>query len=74
MSVNPDWIIGHVELGTSSLNQRIEAVNKMCDAGYPCGILIAPVILCDDWVGKYGQLIDVLSTGFKRKGKAAALY
>lgn len=69
MSVNPDWIIGHVELGTSSLNQRIEAVNKMCDAGYPCGILIAPVILCDDWIGKYGQLIDVLSTGLSEKVK-----
>ena len=34
MSVNPEMIIKKVEIGTSSLNKRIEAVNKMCEAGY----------------------------------------
>ena len=37
MSVNPQPIISRIELGTSSLMQRIDAVNRMCDAGYPCG-------------------------------------
>ena len=44
MSVNPEKIIRQIELGTSPLNKRIEALNQMCEAGYPCGILIAPVI------------------------------
>ena len=35
MSVNPQSIIKRIELGTSGLNERIEAVNKMCEAGYP---------------------------------------
>ena len=35
MSLNPETIIRKVELGTSRLNQRIMALNAMCDAGYP---------------------------------------
>ena len=42
MSVNPQEVISRIELGTSPLQKRIEAVNRMCEAGYPCGLLIAP--------------------------------
>ena len=49
MSVNPQSIISRIELGTSSLMKRIDAVNRMCDAGYPCGLLIAPVIIMEGW-------------------------
>ena len=49
MSVNPQNIIVRIELGTSSLEKRIEALNKMADAQYPVGLLIAPVIKLDDW-------------------------
>ena len=34
MSLNPETIIRKVELGTSRLNQRIMALNAMCDAAY----------------------------------------
>ena len=44
MSVNPQPVISHIELGTAPLEQRVEALNQMRRAGYPCGILIAPVI------------------------------
>lgn len=60
MSVNPEEIIGRIELGTSTLDKRIEALNKMADAGYPVGLLIAPVILLDDWKELYTQLLDTL--------------
>ncbi|MCB8699431.1 spore photoproduct lyase family protein, partial [Streptococcus mitis] len=53
MSVNPQPIIRKIELGTSGLKQRIEAVNQMCEAGYPCGLLIAPVILVEGWKEMY---------------------
>lgn len=61
MSVNPQTIISRIELGTSSLIQRIQAVNQMHDAGYPIGILIAPVILLDNWQELYSDLIDTLA-------------
>lgn len=35
ISVNPKEIINQVEFGTSRLNKRIEAINKLKEAGYP---------------------------------------
>lgn len=61
MSVNPQPIIGRIEIGTSSLEKRIEAVNRMCEAGYPCGLLIAPVILMEGWREMYEELLHVLA-------------
>ncbi len=70
MSVNPDEIIRRVEYGTSQLTDRIRALNRMNDAGYKTGLLIAPVILSDDWRALYGELIeklaDELSEGVKK--------
>lgn len=69
MSVNPQSIISKIELGTSSLRQRIRAVNEMCEAGYPCGLLIAPVILTDDWKKLYTELLEELESGLSARMK-----
>ena len=53
MSVNPEEIINKVEFGTSRLKGRIDAINKLKEAGYKIGILIAPVILVDNWKKLY---------------------
>ena len=69
MSVNPEMIIRKVEIGTSHLIERIEAVNKMCDAGYKVGLLIAPVIFVDDWKSLYIELLDTLYDRLTKKVK-----
>ena len=61
VSVNPEEIINKVEFGTSRLKGRIEAINKLKEAGYKIGILIAPVILVDNWKKLYLELIQRLS-------------
>jgi spore photoproduct lyase len=61
MSVNPDEIIRKIEFGTSSLASRVKALNRMSDAGYPVGLLIAPVILVDNWKELYKELIEQLA-------------
>ena len=70
MSVNPEMIIKKVEIGTSSLNKRIEAVNKMCEAGYRVGLLIAPVILIDSWKELYVELLNTLFERLSDKVKS----
>ena len=60
MSMNPEEIIQKVEFGTSRLKERIEAINKLKDAGYKVGILIAPVVLVDDWKKLYEELFITL--------------
>ena len=61
MSVNPQEIISRIEMGTSPLPARIRALNDMAEAGYPVGLLIAPVILLPNWKGLYGELIERLA-------------
>ncbi len=67
MSVNPQEIIRRVEIGTSNLSARIQALNSMCEAGYPVGLIIAPVILLPEWKQLYGELIDQLADALSSK-------
>lgn len=67
MSVNPQDIISRIELGTSPLHSRIKALNDMADAGYPVGLLIAPVILMPDWKRLYSELIEQLADELSEK-------
>jgi len=69
MSINPEEIIRKVEFGTASLDARISALNRMCDAGYKVGILIAPVVMGDNWRKLYTRLIEQLSDGLSQKAK-----
>ena len=74
MSVNPEYIINRVEFGTSKLKQRIEAVNKLCDADYNIGILIAPVIMVENWKELYSELIEVLANNLSMKAKKKVFF
>lgn len=74
MSVNPEEVINKVEFGTSRLNGRIEAINKLADAGYKVGILIAPVILVDNWKELYRGLIERLNQELSDKVKKNAFF
>lgn len=61
MSVNPEEIIRRIELGTSPLSARIHALNDIAEAGYPVGLLIAPIILLPGWKRLYSELIEQLA-------------
>jgi len=69
MSVNPEEIIRKVELGTSPLGARIKALNLMCDAGYRAGLLIAPVVMGENWRALYDRLITRLADELSPKAK-----
>lgn len=69
MSVNPEEIINKVEFGTSRLEGRIQAINKLKEAGYQIGILIAPVILVENWKELYLRLIQRLEKELSKKVK-----
>ncbi len=70
MSVNPEEIIRDIEIGTSSLSYRIKALNDMCEADYNVGILIAPVVMVEDWKRLYAALLDQLVESLSAKAKA----
>lgn len=60
ISVNPQELIGRVELGTSSLMARIQAANKMCEAGYRVGLNIAPIMLVENYKELYEDMFKTL--------------
>lgn len=50
------------EGGTSPVAERLQALRRMADAGYPIGLTIAPIIAADGWRDAYGRLIaDIAS-------------
>ena len=74
MSMNPEEIINRVEFGTSRLNERINAINKLKEAGYKVGILIAPIILVDNWKELYEELIKKLSEELSESVKKDTIF
>ncbi len=61
MSLNPQEIIRRVEFGTSGLPERIAALNKLYQARYDVGILVAPVILIDGYEALYEGLFCTMA-------------
>ena len=74
VSVNPKSIIQTIELGTSNLDERINAINKLVHAGYPVGILIAPVIFTENWKKLYKDLIIYLNKKLSEKAKETIFF
>ena len=74
VSVNPEEIINKVEFGTSRLKGRIEAINKLGEAGYKIGILIAPVIFVENWKTLYLELIQRLNLELSEKAKKEVFF
>ena len=74
MSLNPEEIINKVEFGTSRLKNRIEAINKLVEAGYEVGILIAPIILVDNWKELYEELLKQMIEQLSNKAKKEVFF
>ena len=74
ISVNPQEIIRKVEFGTSSLQERINAINRLKDAGYQIGILVAPVVLLENWEASYTELFAILADILSQKVKEEVFF
>lgn len=57
-SVNCLPVTRRWEGGTSTLEQRLDAVRRLALAGYPVGLTIAPIMPLEDWRDHYGDLLD----------------
>ncbi len=67
-SVNTDDAIGRFEHLTPSLEERLRAASRVRRAGYPVGILIAPVFADDGWKERYGELLRRVSAALDTRG------
>ena len=56
-SVNAQDVTRRFEGGTAKLEDRLAAMGRMAEAGYPVGLTIAPIMPVEGWREAYGDLI-----------------
>ncbi|MGB7407495.1 MAG: spore photoproduct lyase family protein [Pontixanthobacter sp.] len=56
-SINPA-AFARFEGGTAPVSNRLVALSRMAQAGYPIGLTIAPIIAVPGWERAYAELID----------------
>lgn len=62
-SINSEHVIRQFEQHTASLEERISAARKVADAGYPLGIIVAPLMRHEGWPQAYQGTLDRLAKG-----------
>lgn len=73
-SINSPQVIRMFEQHTASLEERIEAARKVADAGYPLGIIVAPIIRHEDWLQGYTEALDMLREGLGPHAEGAVTF
>ncbi|NJC25770.1 SPL family radical SAM protein [Neolewinella antarctica] len=62
ISLNADWVTKKLEGGTADLTARIEALRKLREAGYPVGVVLAPIMPFPGWEESYADVLDRVAT------------
>ena len=57
-SVNAEPVSSRLEGGTANVPARLIALRKLALAGYPIGLVVAPIMPMDDWQAHYTKLLD----------------
>jgi spore photoproduct lyase len=57
-SVNAAPVARTFEGGVAPVEARLAALRKLARAGYPVGVVIAPIMPLPDWEEHYGRLLD----------------
>lgn len=71
-SLMPQIYVNKLEPNTSSILDRIMAIDKFIDAGYDVHINFSPVIVTDNWLDEYRILFNDVNTYVKNKNKVKA--
>lgn len=69
-SLMPHQMAQVVDVRTSSIAERIGAVNDFVEAGYEVHLNFAPVIYSEDWLANYTDLFEQIDDTLSEKAKA----
>ena len=58
ISLNADWVTKRLEGGTADLTARLVALGKLVSAGYPVGVVLAPIMPFPGWEEAYAEVLD----------------
>ena len=57
-SVNADGVARRYESATAPVAARLAGLARLAEAGYPVGLVIAPIVLDEGWEPAYARLLD----------------
>jgi spore photoproduct lyase len=60
VSVNAEVVSQRLEGGTAPLAARLAGLRKLAEAGYPVGVVVAPIMPLEGWREHYSALFDAL--------------
>lgn len=69
-SLMPSKVSKVVDVRTSPISERINAINDFVDAGYEVHINLSPVIIYDGWQADYKELMQEIDDSLHPKAKA----
>ena len=58
VSLNADVVARRFEGGAAPVAERLAGAARLADAGYPLGIIVAPIMPVSDWPAHYAALLD----------------
>jgi spore photoproduct lyase len=64
-SLNPSAVRKEYEVITEPIEDRIQAIRRCAEAGYPVRIMLMPIIPIPDWQQHYDELLEQLLTKVK---------
>ena len=74
LSLMPEWQRQILELNTAKIIDRIEAINKLVNAGFEVHINLSPIVITKSFVKDYGDLLSLLNEKLNEKAKAQLAY
>lgn len=66
VSVNAEVISQRLEGGTAAVTARLAGLRKLAQAGYPVGVVVAPIMPLAGWRDHYSTLFDALERTLDR--------
>ncbi|MFM7423884.1 MAG: spore photoproduct lyase family protein [Elainella sp.] len=69
VSINAAPISKRMEGGTATVANRLRGLRQLAEAGYPIGLVIAPIMPIEDWEAHYAALFDQISEALDFDGR-----
>jgi len=74
LSLSPESHRKTVELNTSKIEDRIKSINYLVDLGFEVHVNLSPIIVTDNFVEEYSNLLEMLDAGISDRTKKQLAY
>lgn len=74
LSLMPEHHRAVLEMNTSKIESRLQAINKLVDAGFEVHINLSPIVVTDNFAAEYADLLSLVNNTLTDKAKKQLAY